>query len=139
MGGYSLAWALHVSGPIAVVVAGLLIGNHGRSLAMSEEVADYLETFWELIDEILNAILFLLIGVEVLVITFTGERLLAGLIIIGIVLFARFISVLVPISVIGLRNQFPKGVVTHPDLGGTARRHLGGPGAVPAAGARDAT
>lgn len=112
MGGYSLAWALHVSGPIAVVIAGILIGNRGRSLAMSEEVADYLEKFWELIDEILNAILFMLIGVEVLVITFTGKSLLAGLVIIVIVLFARFISVLVPISVIGLRNEFPKGVVT---------------------------
>ena len=102
MGSYSLAWALHVSGPIAVVVAGILIGNRGRALAMSEEVADYLEKFWELIDEILNALLFMLIGVEVLVVAFSGKGLLAGLVTIGIVLGARFISVWVPISCPGV-------------------------------------
>jgi CPA1 family monovalent cation:H+ antiporter len=111
MGSYSLAWALHVSGPIAVVVAGILIGNRGRALAMSEEVADYLEKFWELLDEILNALLFMLIGVEVLVVSFSGRGLLAGVIVIFIVLLARFVSVLVPIKIIGLRSQFPPGVV----------------------------
>ena len=111
MGSYSLAWALHVSGPIAVVVAGILIGNRGRALAMSEEVADYLEKFWELIDEILNALLFMLIGVEVLVMSFSGRGLLAGAIVIFIVLAARFVSVAIPIKVIGLRAQFPPGVV----------------------------
>jgi len=110
MGTYSLAWALHVSGPIAMVVSGILIGNRGRALAMSEEVADYLEKFWELIDEILNALLFMLIGVEVVVVAFSGRGLLAGLLTIGIVLLARFVSVWVPISVIGLRNRFPNGV-----------------------------
>jgi CPA1 family monovalent cation:H+ antiporter len=70
MGGYFLAFQLHVSGPIAMVVAGLLIGNRGRSFAMSEEVADYVEKFWELIDEMLNAVLFLLIGIEVLAVVF---------------------------------------------------------------------
>ena len=111
MGSYSLAWALHVSGPIAVVVAGILIGNRGRAFAMSEEVADYLEKFWELIDEILNALLFMLIGVEVLVMSFSGRGLLAGLIVIFIVLLARFVSVAIPIRIIGLRAQFPPGVV----------------------------
>jgi CPA1 family monovalent cation:H+ antiporter len=111
MGSYSLAWAVHVSGPIAVVVAGILIGNRGRAFAMSEEVADYLEKFWELLDEILNALLFMLIGVEVLVVAFSGRGLLAGLIVIFIVLLARFVSVLVPIKIIGLRSQFPPGVV----------------------------
>jgi len=111
MGSYSLAWTLHVSGPIAVVVAGLLIGNRGRALAMSEEVADYLEKFWELLDEILNAILFMLIGVEVLVVSFSLKGMVAGLIVIVIVLLARLISVFLPISIIGLRNQFPRGVV----------------------------
>ncbi len=110
MGAYSLAWSLHVSGPIAVVVAGILIGNRGRALAMSDEVADYLEKFWELLDEILNALLFMLIGVEVLVISFSGRSLIAGLVVIAIVLMARFVSVWVPISVIGLRNRFPLGV-----------------------------
>lgn len=111
MGSYSLAWALHVSGPIAVVVAGILIGNRGRAMAMSEEVADYLEKFWELIDEILNALLFMLIGVEVLVVAFSGKSVLAGVITIGIVLAARLISVFIPISVIKLRSEFPPGVV----------------------------
>ncbi len=111
MGSYSLAWALHVSGPIAVVVAGILIGNRGKALAMSEEVADYLEKFWELLDEMLNAILFMLIGIEVMVIAFTGRSVLAGLIIIGIVLLARFVSVYVPIAVIGVKSKFPRGVV----------------------------
>nr|MEE4268171.1 sodium:proton antiporter [Candidatus Krumholzibacteria bacterium] len=111
MGSYSLAWALHVSGPIAVVVSGILIGNRGRAFAMSDSVADYLEKFWELIDEILNALLFMLIGVEVLVVAFNGKGLLAGFITIAIVLGARFVSVAVPISIIGLRSQFPRGVV----------------------------
>jgi CPA1 family monovalent cation:H+ antiporter len=61
-GGFALADALHFSGPIAIVVAGLLIGNHGRMLAMSDEVRDHLDKFWELVDEILNAVLFVLIG-----------------------------------------------------------------------------
>ncbi len=110
MGAYSLAWTLHVSGPIAMVVAGILIGNRGKALAMSEEVADYLEKFWELLDEILNALLFMLIGVEVLVISFSGKGVFAGLIVIVIVLLARFISVWLPISLIGMRNSFPRGV-----------------------------
>ncbi len=111
MGSYAVAWALHVSGPIAVVVAGILIGNRGKTFAMSEEVADYLEKFWELLDEMLNAILFMLIGIEVLVISFTGRSVLAGLIIIVIVLASRFVSVYVPIAIIGVKNKFPRGVV----------------------------
>ncbi len=109
MGTYSLAWAVHVSGPIAMVVSGILIGNRGRALAMSEEVADYLEKFWELLDEILNALLFMLIGIEVLVVAFSGRGLVAGILTIGIVLLARFVSVWLPISVIGLRSRFPRG------------------------------
>ena len=69
-GGYSLAEALHVSGPIAMVVAGLLIGNHGRSFAMSDRTIANLDLFWGLVDEILNAVLFVLIGLEVLVLTY---------------------------------------------------------------------
>ncbi len=112
MGAYSLGWALHVSAPIAIVVAGIFIGNRGRALAMSEEVADYLEKFWELIDEILNALLFLLIGFEVLVVAFSGKGIVAGLLIIGVVLLARFVSVGLPILIIGRRSPFPPGMVT---------------------------
>ena len=106
MGGYALASAIHTSGPIAVVVAGLLIGNHGRLFAMSEKTREHLDTFWELIDEILNAVLFVLIGVEVLVLTFNSQYLLAAVILIPIVLLSRFISVGIPISLLKTRRQF---------------------------------
>lgn len=66
-GGYALAGKLHISGPIAIVVAGLMIGNHGRMFAMSEKTRENLDTFWELLDEVLNAVLFVLIGLEALV------------------------------------------------------------------------
>ncbi len=97
-GGYALADWLHMSGPIAMVVAGLLIGNHGRTFAMSPLTCEHLDTFWELIDEILNAVLFVLIGLEVLVLTFTGPYLLAGLLMIPSVLLARWISVGLPVG-----------------------------------------
>ena len=74
MGGYALASRLHVSGPLAMVVAGLMIGNHGRELAMSDTTRRYLDMFWELIDEILNAVLFVLIGMEVLLVVFSAHR-----------------------------------------------------------------
>lgn len=101
-GGYALADALHLSGPIAMVVAGLMIGNHGRSFAMSPITKERLDLFWELIDEILNAVLFVLIGLEVLALTFTAKNLMAGLLAILIVLTARLISVGLPIR--GLRR-----------------------------------
>lgn len=97
MGGYALANALHISGPIAMVVAGLIIGNHGRSLAMSEKTRKHLDMFWELVDEVLNAVLFMLIGLEILVLNFRGEYLLAALVIIPIVLAARYVSVGIPV------------------------------------------
>lgn len=106
MGGYALADMLHTSGPIAVVVSGLLIGNHGRHLAMSETTREYLDTFWELIDELLNAILFVLIGLEVLALSFKPEYLEAGLIAIPLVLLARFISVSLPVQVFRLFQEF---------------------------------
>jgi CPA1 family monovalent cation:H+ antiporter len=112
MGGYSLAFALHVSGPIAMVVAGLLIGNRGRSFAMSETVADYLEKFWELIDEILNAVLFLLIGIEVVALVALGSRgIWAALIMVPTVLLARLLSVSISISLLSIRRRFMPGVI----------------------------
>jgi CPA1 family monovalent cation:H+ antiporter len=97
MGGYAMASRLHVSGPIAMVIAGLFIGNHGRSFAMSNETRHHLDMFWELVDEILNAVLFVLIGLEVLVLTWDGKYVLAGIIAIVITLLSRFISVGLPI------------------------------------------
>ncbi|MBU4235664.1 MAG: sodium:proton antiporter [Proteobacteria bacterium] len=93
MGGYALADRIHTSGPIAMVVAGLLIGNHGRAFAMSEVTRRRLDDFWELMDEILNALLFMLIGLEMLVMPFTPALLIAGLAAIMITLFARWASV----------------------------------------------
>jgi len=102
-GGYALADALHLSGPIAMVVAGLMIGNHGRNFAMSATTIERLDQFWELVDEIFNAVLFVLIGLEVLALTFTAKNLVAGLLAIPIVLAARLISVGLPIRVLRRR------------------------------------
>lgn len=118
MGGYTLATALHTSGPIAVVVAGLFIGNHGRAFAMSETTRKNLDTFWELLDEILNALLFVLIGLEVLVLTFTRHLLFAGLLAIPVILLARWVSVIAPMTVMRRWRKFTPGAVTIMTWGG---------------------
>ncbi len=110
-GGYALAEILHLSAPVAIVVAGLLIGNHGRVLAMSDRTREHLDTFWELIDEILNAVLFVLIGLEVLVLTFETEYLQASVLIIPIVLLARLVSVGLPIGLMRRFRSFSPHVV----------------------------
>jgi len=117
-GGYALADRLHISGPIAVVVAGLLIGNHGRSFAMSDTTRGHLDTFWELIDEILNAVLFVLIGLEVMVLQFTPSYLVVGLLAIPTVLFARLVSVTVPISALRLVREFSPNAIKIMTWGG---------------------
>jgi CPA1 family monovalent cation:H+ antiporter len=104
MGGYSLAVYLHTSGPIAIVVAGLLTGNVLRAHAMSDVTRRSVDDFWELIDEILNVILFALIGLEMLIIPFEGLWFIAGLALIVVVLAARVVSVGVPIRLIGLKT-----------------------------------
>ncbi len=111
LGGYALASAIHVSGPIAIVVAGLMIGNKGRKYAMSDKTREHLDNFWELIDEILNAMLFVLIGLEVLVLTFNTQYLLAGIIMIPVVLLIRFISVGIPVSILKLSHTFTPKIV----------------------------
>jgi len=98
MGGYALARQLHVSGPVAMAVAGLLIGNHGVAHAMSDTTRDYLIKFWSLIDEILNAVLFLLIGLVVVTIPFDPRLIVVGLVAIPLVLAARVISVVLPLA-----------------------------------------
>ncbi|MDG2123139.1 MAG: cation:proton antiporter, partial [Verrucomicrobiales bacterium] len=109
-GGYALAAKLHTSGPLAMVVAGLMIGNHGRTLAMSASTVDHLDSFWELLDEILNALLFLLIGFEVLVLSFQLNYLTAGLIAIPLVLACRFTAVALPINILKPFRTFSPGV-----------------------------
>ncbi|WP_223788062.1 cation:proton antiporter [Marinicella meishanensis] len=110
-GGYALAMHWHLSGPIAIVVAGLMIGNQGRRLAMSAQTRERLDTFWELVDEVLNAVLFLLIGMEVLIIHFLPSYLYSALLIIPLVVIARFISVGLPISLLRMKNTYPPHVV----------------------------
>ncbi len=111
-GGYALASVLHVSGPIATVVAGLLIGNYGRRFAMSETTRDHLDKFWELVDETLNAVLFVWIGFEILVLSFKLDYLLAGIVVIPLVLIARFISVSAAIHTLKLfRRRFSDGAI----------------------------
>lgn len=97
MGGYSFAQWLHVSGPVAMAVAGLLIGNAGVALAMSDTTRDHVLKFWALIDELLNAILFLLIGLEVIAISPDPRLLVAGALAIPLVLAARAASVGAPL------------------------------------------
>ncbi len=117
-GVYALALHLHTSGPLAVVVAGLMIGNRGAATAMSETTHRHLFEFWEVIDELLNAVLFLLIGLEILVIgihpVFLG---LAGIAIL-IVLAARFVSITLPLGIPALRRAFSRGSVAVLTWGG---------------------
>jgi monovalent cation:H+ antiporter, CPA1 family len=111
MGGYALADRIHTSGPIAIVVAGLLIGNHGRAFAMSEVTRNRLDDFWELMDEILNALLFMLIGLEVLVMPFTSALLIAGMLAIAITLFARWASVGGAVILMKTFRSFSSGAI----------------------------
>lgn len=117
-GGYVLAERLHVSAPIAIVVAGLLIGNHGREFAMSESTRNHLDAFWELLDEILNAVLFVFIGVEMIILSFKWGYLGMGLASILIVLLARFVSVGLPVMVLRKFRPFSKGAITILSWGG---------------------
>jgi CPA1 family monovalent cation:H+ antiporter len=96
MGGYALAHNIHVSGPLAMVVAGLITGNHGRNYGMSETTIEYVDKFWEIIDEILNSILFVLIGLELLVIQTNKTIILIAFILIFITLITRYLSVWIP-------------------------------------------
>jgi CPA1 family monovalent cation:H+ antiporter len=105
-GGYVLANALHVSAPLAMVVAGLLIGNHGRSFAMSERTREHLDTFWLLVDESLNAVLFVLIGLEVLILSFSGQAVLASLLAIPACLLARLVAVGLPVTALRSVREF---------------------------------
>ncbi len=110
-GGYRLAMALHTSGPLAMVVAGLMIGNHARENAMSVTTRTNIDTFWEIIDEILNAVLFLLIGLEIFLLEFSGMVLLAGVILIPVCLAVRYASIWVPVTILKRFREFSPNVV----------------------------
>ena len=111
MGGYAFAEYWHLSAPIAIVAAGLLIGNHGRQFAMSDQTREHLDMFWELIDEILNAVLFVLLGLEILVITAGQSYIIPALAAVPIVLAARFVSVGLPVGLMRSWRVFTPGVV----------------------------
>jgi CPA1 family monovalent cation:H+ antiporter len=117
-GGYELAVALHVSAPIMAVCAGLLIGDIGSKHGMSEETRKYVEAFWTLIDEILNAVLFLMIGFEVFAIAFETDFLIAGAMAIVLALVARLAAVAVPVLLLKPFKTFSKGVIPIMTWGG---------------------
>jgi len=117
-GAYAVAEHIHISAPITVVVAGLLIGNQGRGDAMSATTVKHLDDFWELIDEVLNAVLFVLIGLEVLVLTLTTQFLIAGAVAIPLVLGARLLSAGLPIAIMRRFRSFSTGVVVILTWGG---------------------
>ncbi|MBH0030129.1 sodium:proton antiporter [Pseudoalteromonas sp. SWYJZ98] len=109
IGGYALASHWHLSGPLAMVMMGLMVGNHGRSMAMSDKTRHYVDLFWELIDEILNAILFVLIGLEVVMIAFSSNLFIAGGLTILIALMARLIVVGITTTTFNKQLELPSG------------------------------
>ena len=115
---YALALRLHVSGPLAVVVAGIFIGNHGTQFAMSERTTEHVLRFWSVIDEILNSVLFVIIGFELLAIEYTRGEVLASLMAIPLVLFARAVSISVPLVGLAIFMDRPKGTVPFMIWGG---------------------
>jgi CPA1 family monovalent cation:H+ antiporter len=117
-GGYTLADHLHLSAPLAIIVSGIVFGTKGRSVALSPVSRDYLGKFWEIIDEIFNAILFLLIGLEVLIIHIHSTIVLIGIIMIALVLLVRWISVWLPVNLLSIKNKFEKHTVTILTWGG---------------------
>lgn len=118
MGGYTLANAMHISGPLAMVVAGIITGNKGKRLGMSDTTRDYLGKFWELVDEILNAVLFLLIGLEMLVVQMDKTLLLIGGISIGMVLLGRWLSVALPVLLLRKFISFERHAIAMLTWGG---------------------
>ena len=109
--GYALAEALHVSAPLAIVVAGLLTGNHGRTFGMSETTRVHLDTFWELVDEVLNAILFVLLGLEILILPHDLRIILIGFMLIPVVLLARFIVVGSMVTLVRRIRDYSPGAI----------------------------
>ncbi|MEO6820498.1 MAG: sodium:proton antiporter [Ginsengibacter sp.] len=111
MGGYLFAEIIHVSGPLAMVIAGIITGNKSVNV-VSDKTRDYIGKFWELIDAVMNSILFLLIGFEMLIIPFNMTLLLLGCIGIVVVLFARYVSVRLPILVLNKRKPFENNAIS---------------------------
>jgi CPA1 family monovalent cation:H+ antiporter len=109
VGGYALASHLGISAPLAMVVAGVMIGNRGRAEAMSDTTRRYVDMFWELIDDMLNAVLFVLVGMEVVLITFPDHLLIAAAVVIGATLLARLLTVGAPVALLHKAFNLPHG------------------------------
>ncbi|MEO8376623.1 MAG: sodium:proton antiporter [Candidatus Sumerlaeota bacterium] len=117
-GGYALASSLHLSGPIAIVVAGLMIGNQGRRLAMSDTTREHLDLFWELIDEILNSFLFVLIGLQVLLLRFSHSWIIAGILVSIVLIGSRWLSVAIPVNLMKPWKRLDRGAISILTWGG---------------------
>jgi len=118
MGGYSLCHFLHVSGPLAMVVGGLLTGNKGRREAMSDMTRDYLEKFWEVTDEVLNALLFMLIGLELVVVDFHFNYVVIGIITALLLIVSRYLSLFIPSHLMGFKKTLEKNTLSIMTWGG---------------------
>ncbi|MCZ6594743.1 MAG: sodium:proton antiporter [Bacteroidetes bacterium] len=118
MGGYALATMIHVSGPLAMVVAGLIIGNQLNSTKIKGPARKMLNDFWEILDDVLNGILFVLIGLVFHLLDFNTNILLLGGLAIGIVLISRFVSVFIPYSLLKHKEHSPLKTVTILTWGG---------------------
>jgi CPA1 family monovalent cation:H+ antiporter len=108
---YSLSFWITVSGPIAVVTAGILIGNRGRRFAMSERTREHVDAFWSMTDEVLNAVLFLLIGLQVFAVPVEPPTVIASVLTILVVLIARFVSVAIPVATMRSRGRLTRGLI----------------------------
>ncbi len=109
LGGASIAESLHVSGPLAMVVMGLFVGRKGRIAKVDEDAAgEYVYKFWHLMDEAMNAILFILIGLQIIVIHYEVDYFYAAGIAIVVVLTARLLGVGIPLSIMRIKRHFPK-------------------------------
>lgn len=111
MGGYLIAHQLHISAPLTMVIAGLFMGNYNKHSKMTPTTKDYLDKFWELIDEIMNAILFLIIGFELLIIDDLNDYLWVGGVAVLIVLFARFVAIWLPTKLVPFKKKFSPATI----------------------------
>ena len=118
MGGYALADALKLSAPLEVITAGMLVSGRARHFAMSEATRGHFERFWEVVDDMFNVVLFLLLGLQLLVLPVERRYVVAGLLAIPVVLLARWISVAVPVGILNLFHERVPGTVAVLTWGG---------------------